>query len=109
MRLSSELHEMWSPANLFCRISCVLEERENCIYMLNKDNIIIDTLYINVFEILLFLQLAGDYLIENLAVHNVCECLQASIVWTQDELKAASIKFIEQHTEVRNNADTTKT
>ncbi|VDI05218.1 Hypothetical predicted protein, partial [Mytilus galloprovincialis] len=44
--------------------------------------------------------LAGHYLIENLAVHNVCECLQASIVFAQNELKDACILYIDEHTEV---------
>ncbi|XP_071167253.1 BTB/POZ domain-containing protein 19-like [Mytilus edulis] len=44
-------------------------------------------------------KLAGHYLIENLAVHNVCECLQASIVFAQNELKDACILYIDEHTE----------
>ena len=49
----------------------------------------------------LFFQLCDTYLEENLSVMNACDCMQASVTYSQSDLKEKVIIFIEQHTEVR--------
>lgn len=45
-------------------------------------------------------QLAAEYLVENLSVHNACECLQVAVTYSNVELLGATLRFIEEHTEV---------
>ncbi|CAC5372199.1 unnamed protein product [Mytilus coruscus] len=44
-------------------------------------------------------KLAALYLVENLSVHNACECLQVAVTYSNMELLGATLRFIEEHTE----------
>ncbi|XP_071177499.1 BTB/POZ domain-containing protein 19-like [Mytilus edulis] len=44
-------------------------------------------------------KLAALYLVENLSVHNACECLQVAVTYSNIELLGATLRFIEEHTE----------
>ena len=45
-------------------------------------------------------QLCVEYLEENLSVQNACDCMQAAVTYSQDDLKEKTLIYIEQHTEV---------
>ena len=49
-------------------------------------------------------QLCVEYLEENLSVQNACDCMQAAVTYSQDDLKDKTLIFIEQHTEVSANS-----
>ena len=51
--------------------------------------------------ILFYFQLCGDYLIDNLSVQNACECMQAAVAYSQQDLRDHALRYIEEHTEVR--------
>lgn len=44
-------------------------------------------------------KLCGDFLIDNLSVQNACECMQAAVTYSQQELKEHTLRYIEEHTE----------
>lgn len=44
-------------------------------------------------------RLCVEYLEENLSVQNACDCMQAAVTYSQEELKEKVLLYIEQHTE----------
>ncbi|KAK3089745.1 hypothetical protein FSP39_006158 [Pinctada imbricata] len=44
-------------------------------------------------------KLCGDYLIDNLSVQNACECMQAAVAYSQQDLRDHALRYIEEHTD----------
>lgn len=44
-------------------------------------------------------KLCADYLIDNLSVQNACDCMQAAVTYSQEDLKDHTLRYIEEHTE----------